>query len=57
ALIADGTAQGGMIPKLQTAMDAVAGGVGAVVVLDGRRAHGLLVELFTDEGAGTLIRA
>ena len=56
-LIADGTAQGGMIPKLETANDAVAGGVEAVVILDGRRPHGLLVELFTDEGAGTLIHA
>ncbi|MEL6688570.1 MAG: acetylglutamate kinase [Pseudomonadota bacterium] len=56
-LIADGTAQGGMIPKLETANDAIAGGVEAVVILDGRRAHGLLVELFTDEGAGTLIHA
>jgi len=56
-LIDDGTAQGGMIPKLATAMDAVAGGVEAVVILDGRRAHGLIVELFTDEGAGTLIHA
>ncbi len=54
-LIQDGTAQGGMIPKLETAMDAVKGGVEAVVILDGRRAHGLLVELFTDEGAGSLI--
>jgi acetylglutamate kinase len=56
-LIDDGTAQGGMIPKLTTAMVAVAGGVEAVVILDGRRAHGLIVELFTDEGAGTLIHA
>ena len=56
-LIADGTAQGGMIPKLQTAMDAVSGGVEAVVIIDGRRAHGLLVELFTDDGAGSLIHA
>ena len=56
-LIADGTAQGGMIPKLETATQAVTDGVGAVVILDGRRPHGLLVELFTDEGAGTLIRA
>ena len=56
-LIADGTAQGGMIPKLQTAMEAVQGGVEAVVILDGRRAHGLLVELFTDDGAGSLIHA
>ena len=55
-LIADGTAVGGMIPKLTTAIDAVEGGVEAVVILDGRRAHGLLVELFTDMGAGTLIR-
>ena len=57
ALIKDGTAQGGMIPKLQTATDAVEGGVEAVVILDGRRAHGLLVELFTDDGAGSLIHA
>ena len=57
ALIADGTAQGGMIPKLQTAIDAVEAGVEAVVILDGRRAHGLLVELFTDDGAGSLIHA
>jgi len=55
-LIKDGTAQGGMIPKLNTAIDAVEAGVEAVVILDGRRAHGLLVELFTDQGAGTLIR-
>ncbi len=55
ALIKDGTAQGGMIPKLQTSINAVENGVGAVVILDGRRAHGLLVELFTDKGAGTLI--
>lgn len=56
-LIADGTAKGGMIPKLETAIDAVTDGVEAVVILDGRRAHGLLVELFTDDGAGTLIHA
>ena len=55
-LIEDGTAQGGMIPKLTTAIDAVENNVEAVVILDGRRAHGLLVELFTDMGAGTLIR-
>ncbi len=56
ALIDEGTAKGGMIPKLGTAIDAVKQGVEAVVILDGRRAHGLLVELFTDVGAGTLIR-
>lgn len=55
-LIKNKTAKGGMIPKLGTAIDAVEGGVGAVVILDGRRSHGLLVELFTDDGAGTLIR-
>jgi len=56
ALIEDGTAKGGMIPKLETALAAIEAGVRAVVILDGRRAHGLLVELFTDSGAGTLIR-
>ncbi|NNE57497.1 MAG: acetylglutamate kinase [Hellea sp.] len=55
-LIKNGTAQGGMIPKLETAINAVETGVRAVVIIDGRRAHGLLVELFTDKGAGTLIR-
>ena len=55
-LIVEGTATDGMIPKLETAMSAIRGGVGAVVILDGRRAHSLLVELFTDSGAGTLIR-
>lgn len=54
-LIKEGTAKGGMIPKLQTAMAARRGGVDAVVILDGRRSHGLIVELFTDQGAGTLI--
>lgn len=55
-LIEDKVATGGMIPKLETAINAVSGGVNAVVILDGRRAHGLLVELFTDQGAGTLLR-
>ena len=54
-LIDDGTAKGGMIPKLGTAINAIKDGVEAVVILDGRRGHGLLVELFTDQGAGTLI--
>jgi acetylglutamate kinase len=53
--IADGVATGGMIPKLQTAIAAVEAGVGAVVILDGRRPHALLVELFTEHGAGTLV--
>tara|TARA_B100000678_G_scaffold143507_1_gene119826 strand:- start:48590 stop:49492 length:903 start_codon:yes stop_codon:yes gene_type:complete len=54
-LVANGTAKGGMIPKLETAADAVRGGVEATVILDGRKPNALLVELFTDHGAGTLI--
>ena len=57
ALIADGTATGGMIPKLETAISAVEAGVEAVVILDGRRPHAMLVELFTEHGAGTLVKA
>ncbi len=56
-LIADGTATGGMIPKLETAIAAVEAGVEAVVILDGRRPHAMLVELFTEHGAGTLVKA
>jgi len=56
-LIADGTATGGMIPKLETAIAAVEAGVEAVVILDGRRPHAMLVELFTEHGAGTLVQA
>ena len=55
AAIADGVARGGMIPKLETAIEAVEAGVDAVVIMDGRRPHAMLVELFTDHGAGTLI--
>ena len=54
-LIADGTAQGGMIPKLETAIQAVEKGVGAAVIMDGRQRHALLMELFTEHGAGTLV--
>ncbi|HVI34493.1 acetylglutamate kinase [Phenylobacterium sp.] len=53
--ITDGVATGGMIPKLETAISAVEAGVEAVVILDGRRPHAMLVELFTEHGAGTLI--
>src|SRR5579872_2972436 len=56
-LIADGTISGGMIPKIETAIDAVEGGVKAAVILDGRIPHVLLLELFTEHGAGTLITA
>ncbi|KCZ55899.1 acetylglutamate kinase [Hyphomonas beringensis] len=54
-LISDGTAAGGMIPKLETAAQSVKHGVGAAVILDGRAPHALLMELFTEHGAGTLI--
>jgi acetylglutamate kinase len=54
-MIADGTAAGGMIPKLETAAHSVNHGVGAAVILDGRAPHALLMELFTEHGAGTLV--
>ena len=54
-LIATGVAVGGMIPKLETAVAAIEAGVGSVAILDGRRPHAMLVELFTACGAGTLI--
>ncbi len=57
-MIADGIISGGMIPKVETCLDAVDGGVEAAVILDGRVPHAILLELFTDtSGAGTLIRA
>ena len=55
--IDDRVATGGMIPKLETAIAAVEAGVEAVVILDGRRPHAMLTELFTEHGAGTLVRA
>ncbi len=54
-LISDGTISGGMIPKIETAIDAVEQGVKAAVILDGRIPHVLLLELFTEHGAGTMI--
>ena len=56
ALTADGTISGGMIPKLETCVGAVTGGVDAAVILDGRVPHALLLEIFTRQGAGTLVR-
>jgi acetylglutamate kinase len=53
----DGTISGGMIPKLETCVHAVNAGCEAAVVLDGRVSHAMLLEIFTQEGAGTLIRA
>lgn len=55
ALIADGTISGGMIPKVESCMQAVRGGVKSAHILDGRIAHVLLLELFTDQGVGTMI--
>ncbi|MGN6516763.1 MAG: acetylglutamate kinase [Rhizomicrobium sp.] len=54
-LIADGTISGGMIPKIETAIEAVEAGVSGAVILDGRIPHVLLLELFTEHGAGTMI--
>jgi acetylglutamate kinase len=56
-LIDDGTIHGGMLPKIGCALSAVNSGVNAVHIIDGRVEHAVLVELFTDEGVGTLIRA
>jgi len=56
-LIADGTIAGGMIPKVETALYGIEKGVEAAVILDGRTPHGVLLELFTEHGAGTLISA
>jgi len=54
-LIADGTIEGGMIPKTQCATDALKGGVSSVHIIDGRVDHAVLLELFTDQGVGTLL--
>jgi acetylglutamate kinase len=56
-LITDGTATGGMIPKLDTCIAAVQAGVEGAVILDGRVPHGMLLEIFTARGAGTLVHA
>ena len=55
ALISDGTIYGGMLPKIRCALDAVRAGVKSVHIIDGRVEHAVLLELFTDEGVGTLI--
>jgi acetylglutamate kinase len=55
-LIDDGTVHGGMLPKIRCALSAVHGGVSAAHIVDGRVEHAVLLELFTDEGVGTLIR-
>jgi acetylglutamate kinase len=54
-LVADGVITAGMIPKVASCIDAIRGGVGQAHILDGRVPHALLVEVFTDEGAGTMV--
>ena len=56
ALIADGTIHGGMLPKVNYALDAVNSGVKSVHIIDGRVEHAVLLEVFTDQGVGTLIK-
>ena len=56
-LILNGVIKGGMIPKVETCIQAVQSGAGAAVILDGRKKHAVLVELFTEHGIGTLIHA
>jgi acetylglutamate kinase len=56
ALIADGTIAGGMLPKVQAAMDALAAGVNSIHIIDGRIPHAVLLEVLTDSGVGTQIQ-
>ena len=56
-LVNDGTLSGGMLPKISSALDAARSGVKAVHIIDGRVEHALLLEVLTDEGVGTLIKA
>jgi acetylglutamate kinase len=56
-LVGDGTISGGMLPKVNYALNAVANGVGSCHIIDGRVPHALLLEIFTDQGVGTLIKA
>ncbi len=56
-MVADGTLSGGMLPKISSALDAARSGVKAVHIIDGRVEHALLLEVLTDEGVGTLIKA
>ncbi|MFN2258951.1 MAG: acetylglutamate kinase, partial [Parasphingopyxis sp.] len=56
-LEADGVVTGGMIPKLETCVRAIEAGCDAAVILDGRIQHAMLLEIFTRQGAGTMVRA
>ena len=51
----DGTISGGMIPKLETCIEAIEGGVEGAVIIDGRVPHSLLLETFTERGVGTFV--
>ncbi|EDN72891.1 acetylglutamate kinase [Beggiatoa sp. SS] len=55
-LVKDGTIEGGMLPKVHCALDAVRGGVQTAHIIDGRVEHAVLLEILTDEGVGTLIK-
>ena len=55
-MLEEGSISGGMIPKINTCLDSVNNGVTGVVIVDGRKPHSILFELFSDKGAGTLIR-
>ena len=55
-MIKDGTITEGMIPKINTCLDAINNGVNAVAIIDGRKKHSVLFEIFSDKGSGTLIR-
>ncbi len=55
-MINNGTITGGMIPKINTCLDAINNGVTAVGIIDGRKKHSILYEIFSDKGSGTLIR-
>ena len=55
-MIEDNTITEGMIPKINTCLDAVKNGVTAVAIIDGRKKHSVLFEIFSDKGSGTLIR-
>jgi acetylglutamate kinase len=56
-LVATGAAKGGMVPKVESCARAVRSGVGSAHILDGRIPHALLLEIFTDEGVGTMVGA
>ena len=55
-MIKEGTITEGMIPKINTCLDAINNGVTAVAIIDGRKKHSVLFEIFSDKGSGTLIR-